>query len=106
MGHGPDQQRLNSNPIEPTPEEAERLRRLALQWTLEEAEEDFERLLGETLAEFLEERERYLRDLEAFGPALPREPCEAWKMMNGQSQLLTRKLRQLPLPLDRPKPSL
>ena len=100
MGHGPDQQRLDFNPIEATPEERERMRRIAAQWTREEAEEDFKRLPGESLAEFLEERDRYLRDLEAFGPAMPRPPSVAWQMVQGQRRPPPAPPRQLKLSFE------
>lgn len=96
----PDQQRLDFNPIEATPEEREKMRRLALQWTLEEEAEDFKRLPGETLEEFFAARDAHLSAIELFGVAMPREPCEAWKMINGQSRPPPRQPRQLPLPFE------
>lgn len=79
----PDQRTFDFNPIEATPKESERLRRIALQWTLEEAEEDFKQLPGETLSEFMEARRQHLRNLETFGPLFPREPSEAWQLVQG-----------------------
>ena len=76
-----EQQRLNSNPIEATPEENERLRREIARWTREEAETDFHQLSGETMAEFYAAREGYLQKLDTFGPLFPRPPCEAWQMV-------------------------
>ncbi len=103
MGHGPDQQRLDFNPIEATPEERACMKRLIDQWTREEAEEDFTRLPGETLEEYLRERDLYLRDLEAFGPVMPKEPSVAWQMVQGKRPL-RQQPRQLLLPFEGPTP--
>ena len=84
MGHGPDQQRLDFNPIEATPEERERIKRVVDEWTREEAEEDFQRLPGETLEEYLRERDLYVRSVVAFGEGMPREPSVAWLMVQGK----------------------
>ena len=82
----PDQRSFDFNPIEATPEELERSRRLMAQWAREEAEADFHPLPGETMSEFYAARERYLQELETFGPLFPREPCEAWQMVRGSSR--------------------
>lgn len=99
-GFNPDQQSFDFNPIEATPEEQERSRRLAAQWMREEAAEDFHQLPGETMSEFYAARELYLQELETFGPLFPREPCEAWQMMQERSRPPpTKTPRQLTLPL-------
>lgn len=77
------QETLDFNPIEATPDERERLRAIALRWRLEEAAEEFHQLPGETFAEFWEARQQHLQDLETFGPLFPPEPSEAWKMVQG-----------------------
>lgn len=97
----PEQKRLDFNPIEATPEESERLRRIITRWTLEEAEEEFKQLPGESLSEFLIARDQYLRELETFGPAFPREPSEAWQIVQGLRRAPADKTpRQLRLPFD------
>lgn len=99
-----DQRSLDFNPIEATPEEQERLRSIAVEWMLEEAAEEFHQLPGETAAEFWAARQQHLQDLETFGPLFPREPSEAWKMVQGLRQGQGRapplKARQLTLLLD------
>ena len=105
MGHGPDQQRLDFNPIEATPEERERIRRIALEWTREEAEEDFTRLPGETLEEYLRERDLYVNGVVAFGGGMPKEPSVAWQMVQGRCRPPLPAPRQLKLPFDSLKPS-
>lgn len=102
MGHGPDQQRLDFNPIEATPEERERMRRLTAQWTLEEEADDFRQLPGETLDEFLSARSAHLRTIEALG-VLQRPQSIAWEMIHGQRPP-ARPPRQLPLPFEGPSP--
>lgn len=99
----PDQQRLDFRPLEATAEERERMRRLIAQWTLEEAEEDFKQLPGESLAEFMEARAQHLREIEAFGPQFPKEPSEAWQLVQGLRQVPRDYTpRQLGLPFDAP----
>lgn len=96
----PDQQSFNFNPIEATPEESERQQREIALWTRQELEEDFHQLPGETMSEFYAARERYLQELDTFGPLFPREPCEAWQMVQGRNRAPpARAPRQLTLPL-------
>lgn len=91
------------NPIEATPEECERSRRLALQWTLEEAAEDFHPLPGETMTEFTTARAEYLRQIETFGPDFPPQPCAAWQIVQGERRP-TQRAHQLALPFEGPCP--
>ena len=101
----PDQGTFDFNAVEITPELRERLRRIALQWTLEEADEDFKRLPGETLEEFLAERDAHLRSLEVFGPTFPKEPSVAWQLVQGLRRSAPPRVpRQLILPLDEEEP--
>lgn len=61
----------------------------------------FQRFPGETLAEFLQARENYLRDMETFGPLFPREPSEAWQIVQGLRRAAAPKQpRQLILPFE------
>jgi hypothetical protein len=84
QGVDPDQRSFDFNPIEATPEESERQRREIVLWTREEAEEGFHPLPGEPMSEFYAARELYLQELDTFGPLFPREPCEAWQIVQGQ----------------------
>ena len=99
----PDQRLLDFHPIEATPEERERWRREIAAWTREEACEEFRQLPGETLSEFFQARELYLQSLDTFGPLFPREPGEAWKIVQGVRRTLrTKQPHQLTLPFDIP----
>lgn len=92
---------MNFNPIEATLEQSERLRRIALQWTLEEEAEEFRQLPGEPLGEFLEAREAHLRNIELFGPLFPPKTSEAWEIVQGLRRTMPkREPRQLELPFD------
>jgi hypothetical protein len=99
----PEQLLLNFNPVSLTPEESERLR-CALRWEVEqEALEEFQPLPGETMSEFLAAREAYQQALETFGPNFPRQPCQAWQMVQGVGQgkarpLAVKRPQQLTLP--------
>lgn len=99
--YSPEQRLLDFDPIEATPEERDRLRRELAFWTREEAAEDFEQLPGETLSEYFRRREIYLESLDTFGPAFPRQPCDAWQMVHGQQrQPPVKRPAQLTLPFD------
>lgn len=103
MAADPGQRVFDFHPIEATPEESQRQRREIARWTREEAEEGFHPLPGEPMSEFYAARELYLQELETFGPLFPREPCEAWQMVQGRSRAL-RSARQLTLPFEGPQP--
>ncbi len=103
MAADPSQRAFDFHPIEATPEERERSRRLALQWTLEEAAEDFHQLPGETMTEFTTARAEYLQALETFGPDFPRPPCAAWQIVQGERRP-PRAAHQMTLPFEGPRP--
>lgn len=105
--HQPDEQRpLNFNPLTLTPAESERLRRELAFWDEQEALEEFRPLPGETMQEFYAAREIYRHDRATFGPLFPqppREPCQAWQMVQGKENgpaVKTKRPVQLTLPFD------
>lgn len=81
----PIQERLNFNPIEATPQERERISRHIRELLAEEEAEEFGRLPGESLGEFIAARDAHVSAYVAFGPAMPKEPCETWKIVHGST---------------------